>query len=184
MKQQKEKGEGKMEGERKERTRTKCKWWKIQNNSEIKGDRNRGRQKWKERKLNNLNSIGNFNWIAGHGWSVTTQKPLWPLHYLFPSTTSMRSSAVTSLLSVISALWILYSAKMLFTVSASSSLWAHCETRGHSMRKQTRDCSKNVTQTPLTLGSYFALFCKYYVNLHILRTTQDTKFTQTPNSQT
>lgn len=45
--------------------------------------------------------------------------------YRFPSTTSMRSSAVTSLRRVTSALWILYSARMLFTVSPSSSVWAH-----------------------------------------------------------
>lgn len=45
--------------------------------------------------------------------------------YRFPSTTSMRSSAVESLRRVMSALWILYSARMLFTVSPSSSLCAH-----------------------------------------------------------
>lgn len=45
--------------------------------------------------------------------------------YRFPSTTSMRSSAVESLRRVMSALWILYSARMLFTVSASSSVCAH-----------------------------------------------------------
>lgn len=43
----------------------------------------------------------------------------------FPSTTSMRSSAVQSLRRVTSALWILYSDRMLFTVSPSSSLCAH-----------------------------------------------------------
>lgn len=37
----------------------------------------------------------------------------------------MRSSAVTSLRRVTSALWILYSARILFTVSPSNSLWAH-----------------------------------------------------------
>uniref|UniRef100_A0A0E9WLQ6 Uncharacterized protein n=1 Tax=Anguilla anguilla TaxID=7936 RepID=A0A0E9WLQ6_ANGAN len=42
-----------------------------------------------------------------------------------PSTTSMRSSAVQSPRRVMSALWILYSARMLFTVSPSSSVWAH-----------------------------------------------------------
>lgn len=45
--------------------------------------------------------------------------------YRFPSTTSMRSSAVESLRRVMSALWILYSARILLTVSASSSLCAH-----------------------------------------------------------
>lgn len=45
--------------------------------------------------------------------------------YRFPSTTSMRSSAVTSLRRVTSALWILYSARMVFTVSPSNSLWPH-----------------------------------------------------------
>lgn len=45
--------------------------------------------------------------------------------YRFPSTTSMRSSAVTSLRRVTSALWILYSARILFTVSPSNSVWAH-----------------------------------------------------------
>lgn len=45
--------------------------------------------------------------------------------YRFPSTTSMRSSAVESLRRVTSALWILYSARILLTVSASSSVCAH-----------------------------------------------------------
>ena len=45
--------------------------------------------------------------------------------YRFPSTTSMRSSAVESLRRVMSALWILYSARILLTVSPSSSVCAH-----------------------------------------------------------
>lgn len=47
----------------------------------------------------------------------------------FPSTTSMRSSAVESLRRVTSALWILYSDRMLFTVSPSSSVCAHWSER-------------------------------------------------------
>lgn len=65
-------------------------------------------------------STGHARWDglkrAGFGTSAA---------YRFPSTTSMRSSAVTSLRRVTSALWILYSARILFTVSLSSSLWAH-----------------------------------------------------------
>ena len=47
---------------------------------------------------------------------------------LFPSMTSMRSSALASYLKVISALAIRYSLKMDLTESMSSSDWVHCDT--------------------------------------------------------
>lgn len=46
--------------------------------------------------------------------------------YLFPSMTSMRSSALASYLRVMSALAMRYSLKMDLTESMSSSDWVHC----------------------------------------------------------
>lgn len=65
-------------------------------------------------------------WLTVSPWHSSPASPTPKRsHHLFPSTTSMRSSAVTSLRRVTSALWILYSAKMLFTVSVSNSLCGH-----------------------------------------------------------
>lgn len=67
-------------------------------------------------------------------FSPTTDKDLYVFHrstaasiYLFPSMTSMRSSAVASYLRVMSALAMRYSLKMDLTESMSSSDWVHCD---------------------------------------------------------
>ena len=54
-------------------------------------------------------------------WSILLSRYKHGMYTRFPSTTSIKSSAVTSSRSVTSALWILYSPRIVFTKSKSSS---------------------------------------------------------------